>query len=186
VQGKLHGKPMRKSLDIRSWEAAQKMVRDWEARQLGAGLSVKEALARFVADGEARGIGAAQMGKYRLLERELTAQFGNMPVNGISVDELSKYRESWELSGISSQKKVERLRTFFRFCMDRNWCEKNPASKLSLPMFIRPQVQPFSDDEMGKILESVERYPDRPPGRRNEVRAFVSVIRSSGLRLGTW
>jgi len=125
-------------------------------------------------------------GKYRLLERELTAQFGNMPVNGISVDELSKYRESWELSGISSQKKVERLRTFFRFCMDRNWCEKNPASKLSLPMFIRPQVQPFSDDEMGKILESVERYPDRPPGRRNEVRAFVSVIRSSGLRLGTW
>jgi len=183
VQGKLHGKPMRKSLDIRNWEAAQKIVRDWEARPEGSGLNVKEAFERFLANCEARKIGEAQIGKYRLLEREMVARFGTRPVNGVSVDELSELRESWKLAPISSQKKIERLCTFFKFCMKRGWCEKNPASDVELPKFIRRQVQPFSDEDMAKIIEALDRYPDRPAGRREQVRAFVMLLRYTGLRI---
>jgi hypothetical protein len=31
VEGVVHGRKVRKSLDLRSWEAAQRLVRDWEA-----------------------------------------------------------------------------------------------------------------------------------------------------------
>lgn len=175
---------MRKTLGVRNWSAAQKIVRDWEARADGITITIKEAFERFLANAEARGLGDAQKGKYRLLEREMVSRFGTRPVNGVSVDDLSQYRESWEMAPVSSQKKVERLRTFFKFCMKRGWCEKNPASDVELPKFIRRQVQPFSDGEMGKILEALAQYPDRPPGRRNEVRAFVLGLRYTGLRIG--
>jgi hypothetical protein len=34
VEGMLHGRMIRKSLDIRSWDAAQKMIREWNQTPL--------------------------------------------------------------------------------------------------------------------------------------------------------
>ncbi len=184
VTGSLNGKQIRKTLGVRNWTSAQKIVRDWEANPEGSAVSIKEAFERFLANCEARNIGAAQVGKYRLLEREMVPRFGTVPVNGVSVDDLSAYQESWKLSGISSQKKVERLRTFFKFCMKRGWCGKNPASDVELPKLKRRQVVPFEDEEITKIMAAVEQYPERPPGRRAEVRAFVLLLRYTGLRIG--
>jgi integrase/recombinase XerD len=36
---------------------------------------------------------------------------------------------------------------------------------------------------MAKIMEALDRYPERPPGRRKEVRAFVLTLRYTGLRI---
>jgi hypothetical protein len=36
AQGTFHGKWMKKSLDLRNWEAAQKLVRDWESGYAGS------------------------------------------------------------------------------------------------------------------------------------------------------
>src|SRR5208282_4731223 len=71
VQGTLHGKWMKKSLGIRNWEAAQKIVRDWEARNEGGTSSVKEAFQKFLADCEARHLSPETVYKYRLLEKEM-------------------------------------------------------------------------------------------------------------------
>jgi integrase len=43
---------------------------------------------------------------------------------------------------------------------------------------------PFSSEEWEKILWAIELYPDRPKGRRAQVRAFVLLLRYSGLRIG--
>jgi hypothetical protein len=51
VEGTLHGREIRKSLDLRSWEAAQKLVRDWEANP-NATVTVAEACTKFIADAE--------------------------------------------------------------------------------------------------------------------------------------
>jgi hypothetical protein len=48
VEGTLHGRMIRKSLDLRSWEAAQKLVRDWEANPEGGGITVKIAVNRYI------------------------------------------------------------------------------------------------------------------------------------------
>jgi hypothetical protein len=54
--GVLHGRKIRKSLDLRSWAVAQKLVRDWEANPEGGGMTVKIAVERYLSDAEARNI----------------------------------------------------------------------------------------------------------------------------------
>src|SRR5229473_7075260 len=94
VQGSLHGTKMRKSLGIRSWEAAQALVRDWEARRFGS-ITVTQAWDRFLADCVARGLRKETIGKYQLLEREMCGRFGERSVDSVRVEELAEYRETW-------------------------------------------------------------------------------------------
>jgi integrase len=37
---------------------------------------------------------------------------------------------------------------------------------------------------MQRIMEGIEKYPDRPQGRRAELRAFILMLRHSGLCIG--
>jgi integrase len=43
---------------------------------------------------------------------------------------------------------------------------------------------PFSAAEIEKIIWATEIYPDRPKGRRAQVKAFILLLRHSGLRIG--
>jgi integrase/recombinase XerD len=183
VQGRLHGRMMRKSLDVRNWEAAQRIVRTWESRPLGEVLNVSDAVKRFINDCEARSLKPETLRKYQLMQQELTAQFGRRPIDGISVEDLSSYRQSWKLAPITSRKKIERLRTFFGFCLEREWIEKNPAALLRAPKMTFTPTLPFNEDETQKIRDALEKYPDRPAGRRQQVRAFVLLLAHTGLRI---
>jgi site-specific recombinase XerD len=182
VQGSLHGKTMRKSLGLRSWEAAQALVRNWEARKFGS-LSVVQAFDRFMADCVARDLSLVSLRKYELLKREMVDKFGARSVDSISVEDLAKYREEWKLAPISSQKKIERMRSFFKFCAERKWTDENPAKILKAPKLKFSPTLPFSDDDILKVRQAIEVYPDRPKGRREQVRAFVLVLLHSGLRM---
>ena len=42
---------------------------------------------------------------------------------------------------------------------------------------------PFSDQEMEKIVWACEVYPDKRRGRREQIKAFVLLLRYSGLRI---
>ena len=186
VQGTLHGKWLKKSLDLRSWEAAQKLVRDWESEEGHSTVRVKEACERFISDCESRKLRPETIGKYGLLTKELTAEFGKLELKHLSTDDLAKYRETWKLAPISSRKKLERLRTFFRFAEERGWTRHNPALKLKPPLAKTIPKLPFSDSEMEKILWAAERYPELYPMSGDygkKVRPFVLVLRYAGLRI---
>jgi hypothetical protein len=97
---KLHGKWLKKSLDLRNWEAAQKLVRDWENGP-GKREDVTVALAcdaficdAFIKDCEARKLSSASLDKYILLVKELKAGFGKRSVASLSLSEMREYRES--------------------------------------------------------------------------------------------
>jgi integrase/recombinase XerD len=185
VQGALHGKWMKKSLDVRNWESAQKIVRDWEAGH-SASVTMKEACQRFLDDCKARGIGDAQYGKYELLTDELKTEFGDRAVSGITVDDLRAYREGWSVATITAQKKLERLRTFVKFCQESGWISTNPAKVLKAPKGKASPTLPFSDAEMEKILWAAERYPELYPMSREygkRVKPFVQLLQYSGLRI---
>jgi hypothetical protein len=98
VQGRLHGKMLRKSLGIRNWESAQKIVRDWEARIDVSMVSVKDAFERYIADCEARHLRSETLRKYRLMQRDLLGEFGGRPLDAVRIEALSRYREKWELA----------------------------------------------------------------------------------------
>ena len=179
----MHGEYIRKSLEVRNWESAQKLVRDWEAGEKRRTVPLREACERFYRDAVARGLGAAQLGKYKLLTEELKRWFPERVVAGMSVEDLRAYRESWDVAPVTASKKLERLRTFFRFCMESGWIESNPARLLKPPKVKMKPTLPFTDGEMEKLLWACEVYPDRPKGRRAQVKAFVLLLRYSGLRI---
>jgi integrase/recombinase XerD len=80
-------------------------------------------------------------------------------------------------------RKLGRVRTFFRFCIESDWIDKNPARLLNPPTAQPKPRLPFTDEKVEKILWATEIYPDRPKGRRALVKTFVLLLRYSGLRI---
>jgi integrase len=183
----LHGEKIRQALDLTNWEAANKAIRDWEIRGKGNVVSLSEAYGRFVAQYEANGAAEATIGKHSLLKREIVSFLGDVPVHSVTVDDLARFRESWKLSNISARTKIERLRSFFKFCIEREWITKNPAGALKLPRELSVERKPYEASELKKIEAAIGKFPAwglYGEGNRDRVRAFVSVLRWTGLRIG--
>lgn len=187
TQGTLYGKPMRKSLDLTNWEAASRLVREWEIHGEAKSVSVKVAAERFLADREAMKLSAAMFGKYRHVCDELTRELGDLPARAVSSDDVRKLREGWKLAPVTSQKRMEMVRKFFAFCLDSDWLEKNPAKSVKSPVVHYQPTMPFTDEQMERIVwaaESIrEAHPKIPEGTEKKLLALVLLMRYSGLRI---
>jgi integrase len=185
VEGKLHGRMVRRSLDLRNWEAAQTLVRDWEIS--GDSVIVKDAVDRFLADRKSMRLSDAMMRKYEAVAKELKDEFGNLTVKSVSVDDIRKLREGWKLAPITSHKRLEMVRKFFQFCVDSEWIQRNPAKLVKLPPPKYDPTLPFTPQAMEKILwaaESIrEAHPKIPAGTEKKLYALVLLMRYSGLRI---
>jgi len=186
VQGTLRGTWMKRSLGVRNWEAAQTIVREWEAGVVREVKTVSLACEAFLKDCAARRLSDASLGKYRLLAGELTREFGDRSVASISLHDLRSYREGWDVSPISARKKIERLRTFFKFCIESEWTRENPAALVKPPQARPSPTLPFTAEEIAKIFRATEAYPNKgvysfQSGKR--IKAFVNLLQYSGLRI---
>lgn len=192
VEGTLRGVMIRKSLDIRSWEAGQAQIREWEA--IGAGAetpTVDEAVERYMKDAVARAVRPGTLKNQRIVLAHL-AQYaerkGVRLIRGFDADKIRDFREGWTFSAVTAAKKLERLRAFFRFCKDADWIADNPCDKVKPPKVDRTPTLPFTRDEMDRILAACDRVPDNYgrlgglPAQR--VKALVLLLRYSGLRIG--
>lgn len=115
--GVLHGRKIKQSLDLHSWEAVQKLVREWEAHPEGGAFTVKSAYEDYISDAIARNLSGSQMRKIRLILGELQKQYGSISLRQLTVDDLRKIREAWKVAPITMSKRLEMLRSFFRFCI---------------------------------------------------------------------
>jgi len=100
---------------------------------------------------------------------------------------LRKFRASWANENFSAQKKLESLRTFFRFAQTNGWIAENAAAKLESQKTRRPQVLPFTREERLRILAACDAYEDNygRTGQQNarRLRALVLLLPCSGLRI---
>jgi len=193
VDGAIGGKEIRESLKLRDWQRAQDLIRQWEADdrrtiQQEKEVTIKDAHAKFMADAQARKLNEATLYKYRLLFRQLDGfaethklQF----LKQLDLDTLAIFRAAWKDGPRSSLKKLERLRAFLRFTEKRKWIEHNPATELKAPKVTNKPTMPFTREEMIRILTALEPY-GKSAGIRNaqRLRAFVLLLRYSGLRIG--
>jgi integrase/recombinase XerD len=94
----------------------------------------------------------------------------------------------WQDGPLSSPKKLERLRAFFRFAQESKWVEDNPASKLKTPKVSQRPTLPFTHEEMVRILAALDPFCSQvaPSGKDSarRLRALVLVLRYSGMRIG--
>jgi integrase/recombinase XerD len=167
VDGRIGGIEVHKSLRTSNWEEAQKTVRGWEVAGNHCSVPAPQpitldlALQAFVADLNARHLHISTIRKYKLLEREMRA-FANQRsllfLKQLDVSTLSQFRTTWRLNPLSSGKKLERLRAFFTFCMERGWVDQNYARKLKAPKVSQRPTLPFEREEMLRILAALDPY----------------------------
>jgi integrase/recombinase XerD len=128
--------------------------------------------------------------KYKLLQRQMEA-FGQSRgfrfLDEYDLAAISQFRTTWKDGPRSSAKKLERLRSFFRFSQRRKWIEENPATELKAPKVSLCPTMPYSREEMKRILAATEGYEFDVPHRCKEnarrLRALILLLRFSGMRI---
>ena len=190
VQGSLRGEYIRRGLNLRSWSAATDLVRDWEtAGEIGVVKRVEipniaEAVDKFLIDAKAQHLSGETILKYEALLKKRFLPWcqdeGYRYLKQLAVEALRQFRATWKDSPNYATKSLERLRSFFRFCQEADWIGKNPARAVKAPKVKDKPTLPFSQAEMQRILNGCDRYR----GDQNRLRAFVLVMRHSGMRIG--
>ena len=194
VDGSLRGEELRESLGLENWEKAQEKIRDWEVSgrsvvtkaepEEDTATTLEKACASFIADAESRELQESTLRKYRQLVKQMKAFAAAEGLRYIKewedLELVRRFRQSWRDKGNTVVKKLERLRAFFRFAVDSEWIEKNPAAKMKSPTVKQTPTMPFTQEEMVAILAACDRYQ----GNRKRLRALVLLLRYSGLRIG--
>jgi site-specific recombinase XerD len=189
VEGTLGPHSVRKSLNQTSWEAASETVAAWTAAGEIGKVKVEippiaVAISKFLEDAKARHLGWQTIKKYRhLLEKRLLARAATRGISAlkqIDVDQLRLFRGTWEDGALYASKNIERLRAFFRFCHQAGWIPTNPALAVKPPKVHGRPTLPFSEEEMKRVLVACDRFR----GKKARMKAFVLVMRYSGLRIG--
>jgi len=193
---------VRQSLDTGDWTRAERkraeIEASWQERGSLALPSAREpvlietACDDFLQNARARGLKEdSTVYKYQLLFEQIKAfarDNGLRFVCELDLPSLRKFRATWENENFSAQKKLESLRTFFRFAQANGWIADNAAAKLERQKTRPPQVLPFTREEWLSTLAACDVYGDnygrtgQENGRR--LRALVLLLRYSGLRIG--
>jgi integrase/recombinase XerD len=193
VDGYLSGGEIRESLKVRDWQRAQELMREWEikdhrSQHVETRVTIADAQKKYIVDAEARKLNQATVYKYRLLFRHLTTFADGYKLqfmDQLDLDSLATFRASWTEGPCTSLKKLERLRAFMRFAEKRDWIKRNPAMDLKAPKVPIKPTLPFTREEMIQVLSALTLY-SRSAGVKNaqRLRAFVLLLRYSGLRIG--
>ena len=195
VQGTLGTQYFREALDLRSWEAATALIRSWEANgsvepDKPAIPTLKQALEKFFQDAAARGLASATIQKQRnVLELRLlrwAEAHRYAQIRDLDIDALRRFRATWRDAPITASKNLERLRNFFRFCVDSRWIQVNPASAIKPPRVLASPTLPFDEEDWTRLLEQSERFPTKGiygEGNRVRLKAMLLLLRYSGLRI---
>jgi integrase len=198
MDGFLGEQEIRESLHTRNWEEAQDRIREYEAEGLrpaeptDARPTVEQVCERYLADARSRQLGPATLSKYDLLVRQIkrfSQDRGLRLIGEFNLDLLRDFRGTWKNHNLSAKKKLEHLRTFFRFCTKGGAITANPALDLDAPIVKYSPTLPFERNEIAHMLSACDRlYTDnygrvgQPNAKR--IKALVLLLRYSGLRIG--
>ena len=198
VDGRLNGERIHTSLDTRDSQKAQRIVREWEANgqrtndfEAAKPIAVEDAWKSFLADLQSRNLRISTIRKHKLLSRqmqEFALRRGIRFLKEFDLAALREFRVEWRDGPLSSTKKLERLRAFFRFSQENKWVEANPALKLKAPRTSQRPTLPFSHEETVRIVAALDLYLEQSGPRvknsARRLRGLVLLLRYGGLRIG--
>lgn len=191
AQGTVNGEPVKQALGTRDWAIAQDKCYRFELTgKLERVATVATVCAEFMADQEARNLSKSTLKKYRamLVSRaceSLTVYAeacGIEPIRSVDIRAVTAWRAKWEDAPITQAKKLERLKVFFRWCVDHGYMEASPAAAVKAPKVRQVPTLPLTRDEVAKLLAAALDQGTRAEGRR--LRAYILVCRYTGLRRG--
>jgi site-specific recombinase XerD len=161
----------------------------------GKRVSIDDAIADFIAVRKNRDISLGTLKKYRTFTNQLqayAASRGYIMLDQLDVSDMDRFYASWKDDKRSRAKKLERLKSFIKFCLKRKWLGEDIAEDLRTPegSSIPPNKAPFTDEELDRIYKACDEIggPKPPgPGHRpwggEDVRDFVMLSPYTGRRI---
>jgi integrase len=199
ADGTVGGTEVRCSIGTQDWDRAQTTIRDWEAAgraPLPAApaeepMTTARVCDQYIADVEARNLSRDTLRKYKLLSRQLKefAKEQRIPTFAdFDLPAVTAFRVSWKDKNYSALKKLELLRSIFKFAVKRRWAADNLAMDVKNPEVKNRPTLPYTHEDMTEILAACNRRIARLAGEGREsaqrLRALVLLLRYSGLRIG--
>lgn len=170
---------------------------------------LSKAIEGFLLDFSLRNSASTAYRAYHPALRHLVRHLGDLPLEEIAPDNLIKFmhylaaeyvparneystRRGTPLSGSAIDNYWKALRSFFRWANDNRLIKSNPAMNLPRPRFSLPEIQPFTEDEIKRLLKVAEYTQVKRNGktiavkRQNAKRnlALLLLMLDTGLRLG--
>lgn len=100
--------------------------------------------------------------QYKILFARLNKyceQHGYVFLKQLGVVQLRDFRNSWTTYSPSTVgKHIERLKHFFRWCVENRWLDQSTATPLKSPKVGETDVVPFSEEDVEKILKACKDY----------------------------
>lgn len=185
------GRELRQSLKTTSLERAAEIIAAWENGEDPNRIrTVIDAMNAHMGELAALKTSLATRKKYRQLFDRLgdwTEARGLPLLSQQTVPEVREFRASWQVSAITANKMLERLRGFFNFCVESGWMAKNPAKALKAATEDHAPTLPFTASELAAISEALDKHVEGKAGERvrwaKRFRALVLVLRWSALRI---
>jgi integrase len=177
AEGVIDGVYYRQSLKVSSWEKAEQIRREMEEGRKAEPVTVLHAIETFLAEQQARALAESTLRKLTSFSTSLAEFCKDNTIEKITqldIARVRKFRITWKDGPISALKKLERMRSFFAFCVASGWLKENPAKPLKSPIVTDPPTLPFSDAEVERILKHAT----------GKWRTLVLVLLHSGLRIG--
>ena len=179
------GKRVREPLKLRDWNRAQDIVRRWETDgrkpTKKAQVTIEGWRDQFLQDAAARNLSPGTMRLYKLLFRQLISfatDYGISLANNMDLDALTKFRATWAVGPLTATKKLERLRSIYKFAVQRKMIDENFALALVGPKVKPSPTLPFIKEAMTQILKATDSDKVDP-----RAKAFILTMRYSGLRI---
>jgi site-specific recombinase XerD len=131
-----------------------------EAPAEPGGPTIKEATDAFLARCQNRGIRRTTFAKHRTFVRQLIAYAearGYTRVDRLTVVDMDPFYALWSDGIRSRAKKLERLKSFVRFCKKRNWLAEDITEDLEAPQgaSVNLPKTPFTDVELERIFSAL-------------------------------
>ncbi|MBI3695338.1 MAG: tyrosine-type recombinase/integrase [Acidobacteria bacterium] len=195
ADGMLSGVEIRESLKLRDWEKAQARIREWEATgsmaQEEQPITCQAAFEDFKSDLKRRNLARETIRKYEFLFERMKVfgeDRGTRYLKEFDLPTLRQFRDTWTEGNHTALKKLERLRSFMSYAVESKWIDGNPTTKIKNPKVVQRPTMPFTQDQMVRILAACDKYKDcygrTAQWNARRLRAFVLLLRYSGLRIG--
>jgi integrase/recombinase XerD len=185
VDGRKNGQRINEALKIRDWNRANELVRHWELEDekpiKQQAVTIEAWRDQFLQDAVARNLSLGTMRLYKRLFRKMIAfatDYGISFANSMELNALTKFRSTWLVSPSSATKELERLRSIYKFAVQRKMVNENYALSLVAPTVKPTPTLPFLPEEEVRILEAAE-----SPKADRRAKAFILTMRYSGLRI---
>jgi hypothetical protein len=209
ASGTLAGKFNRRRTGHFKWDEARVIAAQWEAAgawdatippaeppapEIPRGVTIADATDAYLAKCKNRGIEPATFNKYRTFVKQLLVYSdarGYALIGQLTVSDMDRFYASWKDGKRAKAKKLERLKSFVRFSLKREWLSKDIAEDLEAPegSSIPAHKTPFTDAELERIDAACDKLLPVPPGPGHrgwsgaDVKDFILLSIYTGLRI---